>query len=1189
MRLDSKSVCFFSIAALASLAASPARAAQIGSITVCYACQNTGDPVIDAALTAHPDVAYDGLLFAFKNTSAFPITGAVISVGGTASPADSFALPTIPAGGELIFLPGLDSDVAKHPSGGLFEHTGSTMDTSEGDGGVDDKSIFKFTGTSNGVAVTSTTAGTSTAIPGTFTPADPGLFLPWRDVGSTGRTSFLGNGPDGDGGCNNCYYGLVATLNAGAASTGSFLQFTTSTLPSGAVGVPYTANIGVAGGTSPYTFSTTALPAGLVLSAGGTLSGTPAAPGGYAFTVKVTDSGGSSLTGTFVVTFAPLPITVTTPSPLPPGMSGVEYPAQLLTAIGGAGTYAWSVTGGNLPAGLALTPDGTLSGIPSVQGSFPITVSATDGSVTASATLGLTIRPQAPDLLLSAGSLGFSLNAPSVILPASRIVAVESTQAAQQVAFSVAVSPAASWLAVTNGTQTPDAISVSLTNAALALAAGTYQTTISVTCTTTVCAGRGQNVAVTLQVVNAAPLLQVLSDLLNFGTTAASLAPISQILNIANAGGGSLTIRSISCEASWCSVGNIPASVSGGASAAIPITVNPAATGPGFFRTQVDIQTSGGTASVPVTLFVAASSGLSLAPSGSQFLMPQGGAPGNSKGSFLVTTTSSTAIAWTASVLPGATWLLAGVTSGTSTSTQSSAATFSIDPAAVRTFAPGAYYGRIEITAPGASNSPQDFVVVLNVSPATTPVRPDPQPAGLLFLANTGVNPPSQTVTIYSGSSAAVSFQDSATSSPSWLSVSPGVGTAVLGAPGVTTVSANVAGLKPGVYRGNVNYAYAGAAVRTVNVTLIVAAGAGNAVPTGTPTTLSLASPLSSVTQAAGCTPSTLVPAQTGLVNNFSAPAAWPTPLAILLYDDCGSLVTNGQIVATFTNGDAPLILSLANPSQALYSGTWTPRKSAAQITINAQASAPGLSPASLQLTGVVTPNAAPVLTPHGSLNGFYPLVGSSLAPGTIVQIYGQNLASQITQPGTLPLPTVANGTSVIIGGLPAPLFYVSPNQVNAQIPFELQANQQYQIIAQANGAITTPDTIQLSAATPGIAVFNGTILAQHSDGSLVSQTAPAKSGEYLVAYLLGLGLVDQPVTDGGPAPSSTLAQPLIPPVFTINGAPYPLLFAGLTPGLVGLYQMNFQVPAGLPAGNLTLVITQGANPSNQVTLPYQP
>jgi len=79
-----------------------------------------------------------------------------------------------------------------------------------------DSSIFKFTGLDAGLAVSSTTAGSSTGTPGTFTPGDPGLARQYRDNLANGATSFIGLGPNGDGGCNNCYFGLVATLNTPA-------------------------------------------------------------------------------------------------------------------------------------------------------------------------------------------------------------------------------------------------------------------------------------------------------------------------------------------------------------------------------------------------------------------------------------------------------------------------------------------------------------------------------------------------------------------------------------------------------------------------------------------------------------------------------------------------------------------------------------------------------------------------------------------------------------------------------------------------------------------------------------------------------------------------------------------------------------------------------------------------------------
>src|ERR1700676_5188471 len=163
-------------ALVAVCVAARVQAATIGNVYVCYACQNTGDPAIDAALAAHSDVASDGILFAFKNTSGSAITGGVFSLSGT-SPGDSFALPTIAAGGEFILMPGITSDSGSHPASGLFFHSGGAMDTSDGAGNVSDISVFSFTGISTALAVTSITAGPGPAN-GTFTSGDPGLIKP---------------------------------------------------------------------------------------------------------------------------------------------------------------------------------------------------------------------------------------------------------------------------------------------------------------------------------------------------------------------------------------------------------------------------------------------------------------------------------------------------------------------------------------------------------------------------------------------------------------------------------------------------------------------------------------------------------------------------------------------------------------------------------------------------------------------------------------------------------------------------------------------------------------------------------------------------------------------------------------------------------------------------------------------------
>ncbi len=202
--------------AMLMVAGATARAGQVGEILACYACQNTGNSAINAALALNPAVASDGLLFAFVNTSSFDITGGKFSVTN-ATPNDSFTLPTIVAGATFILIPGVTSDGGTHAAGGLFGAKG-VMDTSDGVGGLSDSSIFSFAGLSNGQGVTSTTAGTSTGTPGTFTPGDPGLFKPWIVPASGGSTSFIGLGPNGDGGCSNCYFGEVATLNTPSAT-----------------------------------------------------------------------------------------------------------------------------------------------------------------------------------------------------------------------------------------------------------------------------------------------------------------------------------------------------------------------------------------------------------------------------------------------------------------------------------------------------------------------------------------------------------------------------------------------------------------------------------------------------------------------------------------------------------------------------------------------------------------------------------------------------------------------------------------------------------------------------------------------------------------------------------------------------------------------------------------------------------
>ena len=159
----------------------------------------------------------------------------------------------------------------------------------------------------------------------------------------------------------------------------------------------------------------------------------------------------------------------------------------------------------------------------------------------------------------------------------------------------------------------------------------------------------------------------------------------------------------------------------------------------------------------------------------------------------------------------------------------------------------------------------------------------------------------------------------------------------------------------------------------------------------------------------------------------------------------------------------------------------------------------------------------------------------------------------------------------------------------NAQAPFELAAGSPYQVIVNANGALSTPNPIQLTADAPGIAQFAaGQIIAQHlSDNSLITETSPAAPGETIVFYVAGMGLTNPSVASGTASPSTNLPALLDAPTLTLNGAAVSnILFAGLTPTLVGLYQIDFQVPADAPNGDLPLVLTQTSGVSNSTILP---
>lgn len=204
----------------------------------------------------------------------------------------------------------------------------------------------------------------------------------------------------------------------------------------------------------------------------------------------------------------------------------------------------------------------------------------------------------------------------------------------------------------------------------------------------------------------------------------------------------------------------------------------------------------------------------------------------------------------------------------------------------------------------------------------------------------------------------------------------------------------------------------------------------------------------------------------------------------------------------------------------------------------------------------------------------------SSVAPGSIFSIFGTNLARTTAGAASVPLPSNISGTQVFVNGGLVPLFFVSPGQINAQMPYEVSPGQMT-VVVRTGAGDSAAATATVNAVAPGLFQFgNNRAIVQNPDGNLNDSSHPANNGDFVIAYLTGQGRVDNFVPTGQVAPSAPLSRPLQMVDATVGGQPAEVFFAGLTPGLIGVLQVNLRVP-NLRSGDYPLVVRVGQTPSN--------
>jgi len=229
------------------------------------------------------------------------------------------------------------------------------------------------------------------------------------------------------------------------------------------------------------------------------------------------------------------------------------------------------------------------------------------------------------------------------------------------------------------------------------------------------------------------------------------------------------------------------------------------------------------------------------------------------------------------------------------------------------------------------------------------------------------------------------------------------------------------------------------------------------------------------------------------------------------------------------------------------------------------------------------------------------------LAPGVIFSVNGTSLTdgSTAVAQGT-PLPERLAGARVLVNGVAAPLFAASPRQLVAQFPVELtdisSAGIQVEVQSDAGAVSSGISNVNVAGFSPGILLsdqppFGPPVYGRPAailragdssqicpQGNTVCTANPVSPGDVVAIYMIGLGPVAGPWPTGDAAGKAS--PTLTTPVVTIGGVPAKVLFAGLTAGYVGLYQVNVTVPATTVRGdNVPLIVSMGGTPSNQVSI----
>ena len=677
-------------------------------------------------------------------------------------------------------------------------------------------------------------------------------------------------------------------------------------------------------------------------------------------------------------------------------------------------------------------------------------------------------------------------------------------------------------------------------------------------------------IPVSLTLQNQGPVLGAAPAVVSFSSSETNPRVLDQNLLVKNNGGPELgwtAVAETEHGLDWLNI--VPAA--GTAPTLARVSASTAGLAAGVHQGRIAIEAGPQKLSVPVSLLVSPRSGiLTTDQSGVLFDTVEGGGGALGDQEVRVLNTGTDPLLWNASISEQAgntVWLAVSPDTGPALplalGEDPARISFSANPNGL----PAGTYTALAVVRSQSQGSPRFITVVLNVRAATATPALSMSPGGLFFV---GVNSPdiqAQTLRVSRNRGGEIGFQAAAATldGEPWLRVTPASGNTSLSGSTSLTVEVNPEGLPGGVYEGLVSVTF------------------GNGIVQSAPTSLLVSPEL-------GCISSGAQLASVSPFQNYTVFAGRPARIEALLTDAvCGRIVSDGSVLAEFSNGDPAMHLDYAGNGR--YAATWVPRSASPQVNLHLTARA-GPWVAETTLVGNVSSTSAPILSRNGTVNGASFAPGEPLAPGGIISSFGFNLAPGNFAATSIPLPSSLGGLTLLAGGRPAPLYFAGAGQVNAQLPFEASPGAATQLIARVNGRHSVPQEAVVAAARPGVFLMLSSssparAIAQNQDLSLNTPDNPAVRGQAVVLYLTGLGAVFPPVVTGAAAPAAEpLARAELEATARVGDEQAEVLFLGLTPNFVGLGQANILIPVNARTGpDVPIVVTINGQPSNPAVI----